>query len=109
MTSQISGDSLASFQNTSLRSASAFVGQMNDRAAPGGSITTARLLGPIQLAYNGDGRDLRGVGAPSATQGLWAHGIGLFDHADADSSVGSPSSPANTGGFQVGHDHSFAS
>jgi outer membrane autotransporter protein len=46
------------------------------------------------------------VEAP-AKRGVWARGVGIFDHSDADAALGSPSSQANTGGFQVGFDHTL--
>jgi len=106
---QMSGDSLTSFQSMGLHGASAFADQMNQRAASIGMLSEAAPSGPVQVAYVGDLRDLGifPVPAPSTKEGVWARGVGLFDYTAADPGSGSPSSEANTGGFQLGYDHAF--
>jgi autotransporter-associated beta strand protein len=104
---QISGDSLAAYQSVGLHKAAQFSQQMNSRAAPAGFVTASDRSAPVQLAFNGDASDLGGLGGASMTQGIWARGLGLFDHTQADSSIGSPAADATTGGFQAGYDHAL--
>jgi len=107
--SQISGDALASFHDVGLRNAAAFNNQMLDHGTPDNSAATAGLAMPVQLADAGDVGNLGAVnsGKPQDPNGIWARGIGLFDKANGDSSLGSPGSTADTGGFQVGYDYAL--
>jgi autotransporter-associated beta strand protein len=105
--SMLSGDALTYFQNMSLRNASLFDHQMNERAHPTGGVVTAGLKKPIQVAYAGDIRDLIGVKESSPENNVWARGLGFFDHTDADASLGSPEGHATTGGVQAGYDHTL--
>jgi len=106
---QISGDALASFQSTAFRNTAAFTHQMIDHGSSNESMTTAGLPVPLMLAYNGDVQNLSGLhSAQGSPHGFWTRGIGLFDHVDSDSSIGSPGSQANTGGFQIGYDYAVA-
>jgi autotransporter-associated beta strand protein len=73
---QISGDSLASFQNVGLQNAAVFIQGMHERA----------------------------VHVSSNSYGLWAQGVGYIDEMKRDSAIGSPASHATTGGFQAGYD-----
>jgi autotransporter-associated beta strand protein len=103
---QISGDSLASFQSTNLRGAAAFMNQMTDRANLAGRQNLSELQKPLQFAYNGDLNNFPGGNTPGdMTHRLWTRGIGMFDHTNGDSAIGSPGSTSQTGGFQVGYDH----
>jgi len=104
---QLSGDALAYFQNADLQSAGLFTRQMNERARPTEfAVASADSAAPIQVAYNGEIEDLGPLNtAASTSNGLWARGVGLVDHTDADASIGSPSSRSRTGGVQGGYDH----
>ena len=109
--SQISGDALASFQSVGLRNVAAFNNQMMlDHGAPDNAAATAGLAMPVQLAYEGDARNLGGMnsGKPQDPNGIWARGIGLFDKTNGDASLGSPGSTSNTGGFEVGYDYTLS-
>jgi fibronectin-binding autotransporter adhesin len=103
--SQLSGDALASFHAADLKNAAHFAQQMNRRSnSPEGSVH-AQASAPVQLAYAGDIRDLHlGTDAGKSSMGIWSRGVGIFDHTDGDSALGSPSSQANTAGFQSGYD-----
>jgi autotransporter-associated beta strand protein len=103
--SALSGDALTYFPSSNLRSASVLNHQMNERAHPAGGGMTAGLDGPVQVAYNGDIRDLGVLNASSPPNGAWVRGVGFFGHIDADASVGSPSAHSTTGGAQAGYDH----
>jgi len=86
--SQISGDSLASYQEVGLQNAALFTQGMRGRAA-------MRRASPD---------DWRAVNVSSGSCGLWAQGVGWVDTMKADSSLGSPASRATAGGFQAGYD-----
>jgi len=105
---QISGDSLASFQDVSLRNTASFTSHMRAREDAVETIHTARALESVQLAYAGDMKDLGlarpPVGESVPSYGFWTRGVGFFDNVHANASVGSPESHATTGGFQAGYD-----
>jgi len=106
---QMSGDALGSFRTAGLGSAEHFAQQMNNRANPGGVSMHAEAPNsePVQVAYAGDISDLNLLQAtPAFSQGLWTRGVGIFDHTNANATLGSPSSEADTGGFQTGYDFS---
>jgi fibronectin-binding autotransporter adhesin len=102
---QVSGDALASFQQTGFRDASLFTDQMSARSS---LVTTALVheIKPVQVAYNGDLRNLGWQGPPpaEAPSGVWARGIGGTDKIQGNSSLGSPGVDATTSGFQAGYD-----
>jgi len=74
---QISGDSLASFQDINFQNATVFSKGMRQRV----------------------------VNVSSGSYGLWAQGMGWSESIDGKSSLGSPAMQATTGGFQAGYDY----
>jgi outer membrane autotransporter protein len=105
----MSGDALGSFRTAGLSSAGHFVEQMSNRANPAGPSMQAEATPtqPIQLAYAGDISGLNFLQTMPASLHLWTRGVGIFDHTNANASLGSPSSEADTGGFQTGYDFSI--
>src|SRR5262249_54708222 len=114
---QISGDSLASFQASGLRSAEVFSNQMNARVTPAGFSDSAQIMATPQVVYAGDllgsalGFDTAPIPSthtvtttPSSMYGLWTRGLGFLDTVKGNSATGSPESHDTTGGFQAGYD-----
>jgi len=110
----MSGDAWTSFTDVALKNAALFSNQIMDRSVPMDSASAAAIPTPATVAHNGDIRtlnignsasDLESVGHQH--RGIWARALGAVDHVSADSGIGSPSTSANTGGFQAGFDRVF--
>jgi autotransporter-associated beta strand protein len=104
---QLGGDALTVFQGVSLQAGNLLTRQMNERAHPSAGLSIASDQTPVQLAYIGDVRQLGALRQPLKSNGIWARGIGLFDHTEVNATVGSPEARSTTGGMQGGYDHSL--
>ena len=101
---EMSGDALSAFYDVNLRQGQLFTQGVMERAVPMDSAAAIMAIAPTQGPVQGDARGTPLAKASPKPRGLWARAIGDFSTVKANSDVGSPTSNANTGGFEAGYD-----